>query len=301
MNPDRFNIMDHSTGAPTSEEPFSEQDAAIEATQPLLDSVDTRQTDNLFPGRKRKHHLSEDDQVDDQCPELPLSVHHDDAHGEQQSAQRSSEHTKRPRLGHSTIPLDRSQLPMEIWHHIFSFLDPKTLGILLRVDRAFHSFLTSKDHDPLGSSSVDGILRPVSSSSIWSSSRKLFHPGMPRPLANMTELDMWKLIGTTSCEACGKNNLTNPTPTAPSTLEKGPGFDGVRIFWPFAIRTCLQCFLKYTKKVRLVNSTGRRNCLHLIQGCGGCFITFAHFPPTGSFICAHFPFYAYDIKRGFAI
>jgi hypothetical protein len=249
-------MMDLSAGAPESQEPLSNQDTAFETSEAYLSSAETRQKDDLFPGRKRKHYSSEDEQVGDRRVKIPFDDgddgdddDHDD--GDLHYTQSNSGRPKKPRLGHNQTAFDRSQLlPMEIWHYVFSFLDPKTLGVLLRANKTFHGFLTNKDRDPSDSSSVNGVLRPVSSNSIWSSARKLFHPGMPRPLVNMSELDMWRLIGATTCEACGKNDSANPSHSSSSAWERGPGNNGVRIFWPFGIRTCSQCFLTLTKKVR---------------------------------------------------
>ncbi|OKL58509.1 hypothetical protein UA08_06267 [Talaromyces atroroseus] len=255
-------MMDHSAGAPASQEPLSNQDTAVKTSESYLSSAETRQEDGLFPGRKRKHYSSEEQQVGNRRVMIPVRGGNDDDDGggggddddnddiaDLHYTQSSPGRAKKPRLGHDKPASDRSQLlPMEIWHYIFSFLDPKALGVLLRVSRTFHGFLT-KDRDPLDSSaSAKGVLKPVSSNFIWSSARKLFHPGMPRPLANMTELDMWRLIRATNCEVCGKNDSSPPSPTSSSAWERGPGINGVRIFWPFGIRACCQCFLTLTKK-----------------------------------------------------
>ncbi|EED15957.1 conserved hypothetical protein [Talaromyces stipitatus ATCC 10500] len=194
----------------------------------------------LVLGRKRKEYPSEGDDVgDDRSEQPPRSVGQD-----------GSGRTKKPKLEYGNPASHRLPLPMEIWQYIFLFLDPKTLGSFLRVNKNFYSFLTSKAGGQTeNSASTQGILKPMSANSIWSSVRKSFYPGMPRPLANMTELDMWRLIGTTVCQDCGKNDQNNELPTANlPPWEKGPGTNGVRIFWPFGIRTCSKCFLERTKK-----------------------------------------------------
>ncbi|KAH8689214.1 hypothetical protein BGW36DRAFT_78931 [Talaromyces proteolyticus] len=154
---------------------------------------------------------------------------------------------KKPRLDFDKTPSDSTHLPMEVWQHVFSFLDPKTLGILLRVNRTFNSYLASSDIHP-DDTPTYGVLRPVNPMSIWSKSRRFFYPVMPKPLAGMTELDMWKLIGATSCQFCKKKGLNNSSPRSASPWERGPGLDGVRIIWPFGIRTCSQCFFARAKK-----------------------------------------------------
>lgn len=252
----------HSTGGAISSQKDSNlpQDTAIETRESCLNSIDVTQENTILnsasvPGRKRKQYPSgQEDFVDDsRSKEDSLDTDRD---GDLHYVPSNSARPKRPRLENNLNASDRSLLPMEIWHHIFSFLDPKNLGVLLRVNRTFHSFLTSKEHDPLdassfSSSSAHGVLKAVSPNAIWSYARKTFCPGMPRPLASMTEVDMWRLICTVSCEYCGKrDSAIHPSATSSPAWERGPGINGVRIFWPFGIRTCSQCFRKETKKVR---------------------------------------------------
>lgn len=145
-----------------------------------------------------------------------------------------------------SLPADMSKLPMEVWHHVFTFLPPVTLGMLLRVNKTFHFHLAPRDMEFLNRSAVYGLLKPLSSNSIWSASRKAFHPGIPRPLADMTELEMWKLIGGTSCQFCGKSVSGSLSESLP--WESGPGANGVRIIWPFGVRTCGACLILRTEK-----------------------------------------------------
>lgn len=260
MDPAAFNMLeDHPTGGATAShmESLSHQDndTILQTTCP--DSTESRQDvgyphdDSIatVPGRKRKQSSSQGDHLGDSSSAEPSSK---DNPGHIHIGHDNSGRTKKPRLDNDGTASKRSLLPMEIWHYIFSFLDPKSLGALLRVNKAFYSFLASKQPGPAdNSSSAHGILKPLVANSIWSSARKSFYSGMPRPLANMTELDMWKLIGTIACQYCGKNGLSNQLPaTNVSPWERGPGTNGVRIFWPFGIRTCSQCLLEHTKKVR---------------------------------------------------
>lgn len=156
---------------------------------------------------------------------------------------------KKPRLEEDKNPSQRLVIPLEIWHHVCLFLDPKSLGAMLRVNKALYSSLSFKSLGPTSrSSEAQGVLQPLSANTIWSLVRKSCFPGMPRPLTNMTELDMWKLIGQTNCQKCGKPDQLPVTNLPP--WERGPGNCGVRIYWPFTLRACSQCFLEYTKKVR---------------------------------------------------
>lgn len=250
------------TGATASHlESLSHQDndTTSQTKTPGLEPIDSTQDDShshddsaeFVPGRKRKQSPSTGDNIDVYPSNEPFPKGNPD--GYKFIDCDNLERIKRPRLDHDKANSDKSLLPMEIWHHIFSILDPKTLGALLRVNKSFNSFLASGQTGPTEkSSSACGILRPVSADYIWASARKSCYPGMPRPLANMTELDMWKLIGATTCQSCGKKDLNTQLPaTNVQPWERGPGTNGVRIFWPFRIRTCSKCFLEKTQKVRL--------------------------------------------------
>ncbi|KAI7972276.1 hypothetical protein EIK77_003700 [Talaromyces pinophilus] len=256
-------LENHPTGAIASHtESLSHQDndTINQTKMPCLDSAESRQDeghphdDSTEPvvGRKRKQYPSTGDYIDDNPSDGPSSKETPD--GYTHTGYDNPGRIKKAKLDDDKSASDKSLLPMEIWHYIFSFLDPKSLGALLRVKKAFHSFLVSRQVGPAeNSSSGHGILKPLSANFIWASARKSYFSGMPRPLANMTELDMWKLIGTTTCQYCGKNDLTNQLPaTNVPPWERGPGTNGVRIFWPFGIRTCSKCFLEHTKKVRLL-------------------------------------------------
>lgn len=261
MDSAAFNMLeDHPTAVTTSHmESLShhDNDTIIQTKAPSIGSAESRQDDGRphddstepVPGRKRKQYPSTgaytvDSPSDEPSKETPDGYIH--------IGYDNPGRIKKPRLDHDKTA-NKSPLPMEIWHCIFSYLDPRTLGALLRVNKTFHSFLASKQTGLTeNSSSAHGILKPLSADLIWASARKSYYSGMPRPLANMTELDMWKLIGTATCQTCGKNDPTNQLPTCQvPSWERGPGTNGVRIFWPFGIRTCSKCFLEHTKKVSL--------------------------------------------------
>ncbi len=144
---------------------------------------------------------------------------------------------------------DRSRLATEIWHHIFTFCPPRTLGNLLQVNKLFHSYLNphstmSCDYPTPLSTTITRVLKP---NTIWQISRRLFWPQMPAPLQNKTELQMWQLACSLTCQHCGK---VGPTATDPGDLlHPGPGPDGISIIWPFRTRSCGPCFIARTVKV----------------------------------------------------
>lgn len=144
------------------------------------------------------------------------------------------------------LHVDRSVLPAEIWHHIFTFTPPKTLGNLLQVNKSFNTYLDpSSDSSivPLSKSSVQ-VLNP---DAIWRASRRAFKPLMPVPLVGETELDMWRISCSSSCQFCSKKSpFTNVVRSDPWHL--GPGENGVIPVWSFAVRSCGNCLLQHAVK-----------------------------------------------------
>ncbi len=145
---------------------------------------------------------------------------------------------------------DGSRQPAEIWHRIFIFCPPRSLGNLLQVNKLFHSYLDPSSTvvceypQPL-STSLTPALKP---NAIWQASRRLFWPFMPSPLQDKTELDMWRLALPLTCQFCGKRGVGTPT-HAMDQLHGGPGPEGVAIAWPFASRSCGPCLLSKSTKV----------------------------------------------------
>lgn len=142
---------------------------------------------------------------------------------------------------------NKSLLPAEIWHHIFTFIPPRTLGLLLRVNRSFNAYLDPSSSDdsmtPLSQSAVP-ILKP---DHIWRASRRLFRPGMPGPLQGKSELDMWKLACAISCRFCGKKQ-SNQTVWS-DKWHPGPGESGVVPIWPLGVPACGPCIQSRSLKV----------------------------------------------------
>lgn len=164
---------------------------------------------------------------------------------------------KRPRAENQEEPLsngkDQSQpasLPAEVWQHVFSFVPPVFLGRLLRVNRAFHAYLTSSStgqasHEP----GTRNAIRPVSADEIWAASRKRFAPGLPKPTLGLNELERMRLLRGRQCQICGEVKVQNFATSSESPLEAGPGDKGVRVIWPFGIRSCGPCLHKCSEKV----------------------------------------------------
>jgi hypothetical protein len=145
---------------------------------------------------------------------------------------------------------DKSLLPCEIWHHIFTFTPPRTLGSLLQVNRKFNASLdpSSPFKSTVTPSLTTSVAKLHEPDAIWQLSRRLYRPAMPAPLVGMSELDMWKLACKTSCQFCNKVGDISDAVLV-DQWHSGPGYDGVRPVWPFSVRTCGSCLDKNTIKV----------------------------------------------------
>lgn len=172
-------------------------------------------------------------------------------------------------LGSKPSP-QKSQFPIEIWQHIFTFVPPVSLGRLLRVNRSFNACLTESSKAHLVTNSVrQGVIQLAEADTIWSASRKLFCPGLPRPPHDLKELDMWRLIRGRDCQFCGKlaNSKARLDPIDP--WEAGPGKDGVRVIWAFGARCCGTCLQENSEKVGHVQDRRRdRRAVGLTSAAG---------------------------------
>ncbi|TLS22720.1 uncharacterized protein PpBr36_05943 [Pyricularia pennisetigena] len=161
------------------------------------------------------------------------------------------------------LPLDRSLLPAEIWHYIFTFCPPKTLGNLMGVNKLFHSYLDPSSCIPSKSQESPTTLGPAAvlkPDSLWKASRRAFWPCMPAPLKSMSELDMWKLACSSACHHCGKR--AGDAAHATTESSPGPGMDRVAVVWPFATRTCGPCLVKNSvKEIDLLLSSSTPSAL----------------------------------------
>ncbi|KAL2199760.1 hypothetical protein P885DRAFT_66673 [Corynascus similis CBS 632.67] len=143
---------------------------------------------------------------------------------------------------------DKSLLPAEIWHRIFTFCPPKTLGNLLAVNKLFNLYLdpSSLVRKELHSSITLGAPGRMQPNAIWQASRRLFWPQMPAPLRSKTELAMWRLACSPRCQNCGK--LDAQRLTSRTSRHPGPGPEGVAAIWAFGICVCATCLLKGSEK-----------------------------------------------------
>lgn len=154
---------------------------------------------------------------------------------------------KKRKLLMSASPVDApgapprtARLPAEVWQRVFMHLSPAMLCRCLRVCKPFNLYLTRLAAAPVSRAPKRDQTRArvVDSESIWIHSRKNHFTTMPRPLAAFSELDMLKLVGGRTCQFCART----PTPSpATSLFNAGPGAHGLRVIWPFGIRTCGSC------------------------------------------------------------
>ncbi|KAI1857044.1 uncharacterized protein JN550_013440 [Neoarthrinium moseri] len=170
-----------------------------------------------------------------------------------------SEHVKKVKLDRNvpsrpqrigSLGADRSLLPPEIWHHIFTFVPPITLGTLVRVSRLFNLYLDPSSSVPCRppAYATRGPVAALQPDAIWQVSRRRhWSSKMPSPLMGKTELDMWRLVYATSCQYCGM--LVNADAlTTQAKLNPGPGSENVKTIWPFATTSCGPCLVSNTTK-----------------------------------------------------
>lgn len=151
----------------------------------------------------------------------------------------------------SGLVKDKSLLPPEVWHHIFTFCSPRTLVSLLQVNKLFSHYInpSSSVRAEYPRSAQRGVLSLVKPNSILVASRRLFWPHVPAPLRSMGELDMWRLLCSKQCQECNKSDVRVQL-LPMSHMHAGPGKEGVSVVWPLGIRVCGQCLLLKTVKVR---------------------------------------------------
>ncbi|KAI0012887.1 hypothetical protein F4779DRAFT_505253 [Xylariaceae sp. FL0662B] len=144
----------------------------------------------------------------------------------------------------TTCYSDKSLLPAEIWHRIFTFVPPKALGNLLCVNKLFNVYL-----DPVSSLQCDfpsSLSRThafrLKPDAILQASRRRFWQRMPTPLQHKTELDMWRLACGKRCQFCGQTNSRVPI------LPSDQGHPGPQPVWTFGLRICGPCLAEKTVK-----------------------------------------------------
>lgn len=175
-----------------------------------------------------------------------------DANAVSNAADEHAAHSKKAKLdAPENSVADRSRLAAEVWCHIFSFCPPRTLGNLLTVNKLFNSYLdpaspvvVEKRPPPLAKSAA----KAMEPNSIWRNARRSFWPNMPAPLKEKTELDMWRLACSSTCQFCGKRDTRRALPVT-DPFRFGPGADGVSRIWEFRVRCCGPCLSKMTLTV----------------------------------------------------
>lgn len=144
-------------------------------------------------------------------------------------------------------------LPIEIWQRVFCFVPPVFLGRLLRVNRAFNTYLTAGDtNQQYSKPSPSGKLKALNPDTVWAASRKRFCPGLPKPIRGLLELEMWRLLRGRHCQKCGEVKDASSNVNSESPWELGPGATGVRVIWPWGVRICGQCVQTHSEKVKII-------------------------------------------------
>ncbi|ETS01738.1 hypothetical protein M419DRAFT_80212 [Trichoderma reesei RUT C-30] len=148
----------------------------------------------------------------------------------------------------------------EVWQHIFSFVPPRSLGNLMCVNRLFHRYLdpasTFKVSAP--DSDLPSSLPKQSPNTIWRASRRFHWPSMPSPLSGRSELDMWRLACSRSCQFCGCRADETDYAGDPLRWSRGPGNDTVSPVFQFFVASCGQCLAKNSiKEVDLLLSPSK--------------------------------------------
>lgn len=192
------------------------------------------------PSKKRKAELQEPSSTSRPSPE----------NSQQKKARVAADGEENENPSSSAARGDRSQLPAEIWHRIFSFTPPRSLGVLLAVNKRFNAYL-----DPSSSFSCGplpptpaGALSTLPPDAIWQASRRFFWPTMPRPILETPELDMWRLACSRVCYFCNKQ-APEVEPRGAESWCAGPGPEGVATAWQLRIVTCGPCLIEQTTKV----------------------------------------------------
>lgn len=157
------------------------------------------------------------------------------------------EPSKKPKLS-----CGAEHVGVDVWQNIFLHLSPANLARCQRVCKTFNLCLTAVESDEPKKSrkkneKTQPTLRKIDSNKIWANARKMWMPNMPRPLAGLTELQMLQLIGGRRCQFCQREPVLS---ASTSVFDSGPGPDGMRVIWPFHIRTCGTCLQDKISNVR---------------------------------------------------
>lgn len=189
----------------------------------------------------------------------PSSSHHDITMTDGEPAAKKPFLPPKPPVavpGHSPSsthdpPTSLERLPPGVLQRIFSFLPPYSLQCLLHVSSLCRALLVpacTLPFQPDGSKD----LPLVPQDTLWKSARMRYFPGMPKPMAGHSEYESFMLILNRSCQFCAK---LPPVPQSHrDPYNAGPGLTGVRIIWPFRIRSCSACLETRIKEVGCLKS-----------------------------------------------
>ncbi|KAK1989485.1 hypothetical protein LZ30DRAFT_576116, partial [Colletotrichum cereale] len=163
-------------------------------------------------------------------------------------SKRSKLETGESRWSH--LPYDKSHLPSEIWHHAFTFVSAKGLGVLLQVNKVFNEYLDPRSlfKGSASPSRYSRCVKPLEPDAIWQMSRRLHWPSMPAPLSGKSELDMWRLCCANICQRCGVAKASQQRHKSPDPWRLGPGVDGLAAIFIFGVTCCGTCLLKDSVK-----------------------------------------------------
>ena len=163
------------------------------------------------------------------------------------------------RLANSSTTRSNSQsllsyMPLEIWQHVFSFLDPLSLAKLMLVNAEVKAILDPPDDSSfrleygtlyehgqgiLPSKWTKGRLEPRKSDYVWARARRRWLEGFPRPMTGLSELRMLQLALGARCQSCQPVNTMTTEALPPKST----------IVWPFGVRLCQLCLSHYVLKV----------------------------------------------------
>ncbi|EPE03240.1 f-box domain containing protein [Ophiostoma piceae UAMH 11346] len=233
---------------------------------PQHSSHDEASTSSGYPAGSRKRKSNEASRGLDSKPTVvPRS---NGGNGPQKKRRLGTQHGALTPTQVFRIPKDKSRLPREIWNHIFLFLPPRALGNLLRVNKLFNTYLdpssrftTVEQLPPL----VQSVAKAMDPNNIWRWSRRAFWRKTPGPFKDMTELDMWRIACSSTCQFCGREDSRQQLPPS-DPYRYGPGANGVARIWEFRVRSCGSCFNKKTvKEMDLIMSTASTFLLPALQ------------------------------------
>lgn len=142
-------------------------------------------------------------------------------------------------------PIER--FPPELWQQVFLRMSPAMLARCLSLSKKINYYLTSLKGAQFVPKKDQRKVRVLDSDFVWAEARKNYFPNLPRPLRGHNELSMLQLIAGKNCQFCNKPPVPSPAPAG--VFNAGPGANGVRVIWPFGIRTCGSCWEQHTLKV----------------------------------------------------